>query len=422
METLLPASKRDISISMLRANLLTLLISIPIALAQLSLFVVLRGAIQVNGTMWGGMLFFAVLIVSVVAHELIHGLAWQVFARTSPAMVSYGFQWKTLTPYAHLSGPVEVNAYRIGGLMPGLLLGILPYLLSLALANVPLLVFSIIHTFAAGGDWLILWSLRKLPPGTRVEDHPYKSGVLCFGTRRKAEDVMRKIRPLKRANPPTIVLGSLIVIGAGLGMVVGLLLGNMLLGMIYGAGIGTVAGVVLETLRRRRVDGTPPPQTGQPARPVSLRWLLGCLAFLGVSAAFGGIVLTLNPTGTWLQIPLSILQFSPFRDFLIPGLILGIVFGLGSFATLLALWFRPAWSMGTALTRFTGAHWSWSAAVAIGLGQVIWIVTEMLMVRGTDWLQFVYGGLGLLIVLLSFQPGLRRYLTPSTAQVSGGRT
>jgi len=201
----------------------------------------------------------------------------------------------------------------------------------------------------------------------------------------------------------------------GVGIAIGILLGtafgistnNLAVGLAF----GLMVGAALEKLRRRPIDGTlPPPQTGSPARPVSLRWLLGCLAFLGVSAAFGGIVLVLNPTGTWLQIPLSILQFSPFRDFLIPGLLLGIVFGLGSFATLLALWFRPSWPFGTALTRFTGAHWSWSAAVAVGLGQVIWIVTEMLLVRGADWLQFVYGGLGLLIVLLALQPGLRRYL------------
>ena len=154
--------------------------------------------------------------------------------------------------------------------------------------------------------------------------------------------------------------------------------------------------------------------TTLPTRPISLRWLLGCLAFLGVSAAFGGILLILDPAGTRLHMPLSILQFSPFHDFLVPGLILGVVFGIGSFATILALWFRPPWSFGTALTHFTGEHWSWSAAVAVGLGQVIWIVTQMLMVHGTDWLQFVYGGLGLLIILLTFQPGLRRYLALAT--------
>jgi hypothetical protein len=162
--------------------------------------------------------------------------------------------------------------------------------------------------------------------------------------------------------------------------------------------------------------------TTLPTRPISLRWLLGCLAFLGVSAAFGGSLLVLDRRGTWLQMPLSLLQFSPFPDFLIPGLILGIVFGIGSFATIVALWLHPAWSFGTALTRFTGEHWSWSAAVAVGLGQVIWIVTQMFMVHGTDWLQFVYGGLGLLIVVLTFQPSLRRHLAIATTRVTPPRT
>ncbi|NTW96927.1 MAG: hypothetical protein HGB28_00035 [Oscillochloris sp.] len=192
-------------------------------------------------------------------------------------------------------------------------------------------------------------------------------------------------------------------VGIAIGIMLGTTFGVSTHHLVVGLAFGLLIGAALEKLLQRPVDGTSPLQTGEPVRPVSLRWLLGCLAFLGMSAAFGGIVLTFNPTGTWLQIPLSILQFSPFRDFLIPGLLLGIVFGLGSFATLLALWFRPVWPLGTALTGFTGAHWAWSAALAIGLGQMIWIITEMLMVRGTDWLQFVYGGLGLLIVLLSFR-------------------
>ena len=82
--------------------------------------------------------------------------------------------------------------------------------------------------------------------------------------------------------------------------------------------------------------------TALPARPTSLRFLFGCLAFLGVSAAFGGIMLVLNPIGARLQMPLSILQFSPFHNFPIPGLIFGIIFGIGSFTTIVAVWFRPA--------------------------------------------------------------------------------
>jgi hypothetical protein len=150
------------------------------------------------------------------------------------------------------------------------------------------------------------------------------------------------------------------------------------------------------------MDFKPQPQT------FSLRLLLGCLAFLGLSAAFGGIMLVANPTGGLLGMPISLLRFSPFQDFLIPGLILGIVFGIGSFAAILALWFRPAWSLASALTHATGEHWAWSVALVIGSGQVIWIVTQMLMMRGVSVLHFLYGGLGVLIVFLTLEPNLRR--------------
>ena len=146
-------------------------------------------------------------------------------------------------------------------------------------------------------------------------------------------------------------------------------------------------------------------------RPItSLRVLSVLLGVLGVGAIFGGLVFVIAPTGAILGIPLSVLRYSPFDDFLIPGLILLIVFGIGSFAALWGVWLRPAWAFATMLTRFTGQHWSWSAVVAIGLGQVIWIVTEVLMLRGLNWLHFVFGGLGLLIALAPFEPNLRRYL------------
>jgi hypothetical protein len=146
------------------------------------------------------------------------------------------------------------------------------------------------------------------------------------------------------------------------------------------------------------------------SRPLALRVLLGCLAFLGISAIFGAIMLVPDPTGAMIGMPISLLEFSPFQDFLIPGLILGIVFGIGSFATFLALWFQSTWSLGTTLTHLTGEHWSWSAAFMIGAGQIIWIVTQMLMMRGVSGLHFLYGGLGLVIVLLTLEPQLRRYL------------
>jgi hypothetical protein len=218
-------------------------------------------------------------------------------------------------------------------------------------------------------------------------------------------------------------LATWIIIGTGLGLVGGVVLSNLVAGIIYGPSVGVLIGSVLE-MYRRRTDraGTELKRPPHSARPLSLRWLLGCLAFLSLSAIFGGVVLVGSPSGAWLRIPLSILHYSPFSDFLIPGLILGLVFGIGSFFAALALWLRPAWPFATALTRLTGEHWAWSAALAIGLGQIIWIVTQILMVRGLDGLQVLYGSLGVLIVVLTLRPGVRRYLAFGQASRSPARS
>lgn len=169
-------NKRDLSISMARANVIVLFTSIPVALLQFLLFVMLHGMDNL-ATTWGSGLVIAI-VLGIVVHELIHGLGWVIFGHKPFSAIKFGFQWKTITPYAHLKEPVEVNAYRIGGFMPGFILGILPYIFSLALGDGNLFWFSLVHTAAAGGDWLILWLIRNVKTGRLVEDHPTNAG--CY--------------------------------------------------------------------------------------------------------------------------------------------------------------------------------------------------------------------------------------------------
>ncbi|WP_185974782.1 hypothetical protein [Deinococcus detaillensis] len=224
----------------------------------------------------------------------------------------------------------------------------------------------------------------------------------------------------KTNNRSAFGVGFFISTGAGVGVVAGTLLGDLVAGMMYGAGAGVIVGAVVE-MYRRQLPPPAPPHTGQLLRPGSLRWLIGCLIFLGVSALFGGIILVSSPSGAGPSIPLSVLRYSPFSDFLMPGLILGTVFGVGSIGAVLALWMRPAWPLGTALTRFTGEHWAWSVAVALGLGQIIWIVTQILMLRELNVVQVLYGSLGVLIVVLACLPGVRQYFALRPDLLLSGR-
>ena len=174
-------NKRDLSISMARANIVVMFVSIPVAILQFTIFVMVHGLRKMETTLSIG-LFLGVLFLGVLAHELIHGLAWVIFGRKPFSAIKFGFQWKTLTPYAHLKEPVEVNAYRLGGFMPGFMLGILPYIISIILGDGDLFWFGLIHTAAAGGDWLILWLIRNIKAGVQVEDHPTNAGCYVLET------------------------------------------------------------------------------------------------------------------------------------------------------------------------------------------------------------------------------------------------
>src|SRR6185437_686003 len=60
------------------------------------------------------------------------------------------------------------------------------------------------------------------------------------------------------------------------------------------------------------------------------------LILLGVGAIAGGAALVAAPDGSVMHFDPTILGGSPFRDFLVPGLILGGLFGIGSLVVAVA--------------------------------------------------------------------------------------
>jgi len=52
--------------------------------------------------------------------------------------------------------------------------------------------------------------------------------------------------------------------------------------------------------------------------------------FVGITAILGGFGLVSDPSGAKMDVPLSLLKNSPFTNYLIPGLVLLIVIGIGN--------------------------------------------------------------------------------------------
>ena len=174
--------KTDLSVSLTAANVWSMLIALPLIIILAGLYLLRWGAVlQVEKFAVGPgvlLLFLAVFITGVVLHELLHAASWMVFGRQPRSAIQFGIDKKTLSPYAHCKQPLAANNYRLGTFMPGLLLGILPALAAVVTSSGWLLGFGLLFTLLAGGDFLILWLIRKVPGGRMVEDHPTRAG--CY--------------------------------------------------------------------------------------------------------------------------------------------------------------------------------------------------------------------------------------------------
>jgi hypothetical protein len=149
---------------------------------------------------------------------------------------------------------------------------------------------------------------------------------------------------------------------------------------------------------------TPKPQR---ARPSALIVLLIILIIQCLGGLAGGGALIAAPSGRVMKLPASWLAGSPFHDFLIPGLILFVVLGIGPAVVIWALLARPGCAPLERVNPFLHQYWGWTLSGVIGVALVVWIVVEVAIIARFSWLQPFFGGLGVAIVALTLTPSVR---------------
>lgn len=112
------------------------------------------------------------------------------------------------------------------------------------------------------------------------------------------------------------------------------------------------------------------------------------LLFNGIGAIYGGGNLILHPDGSSIQLTMDWLEHTPFKDYLIPGIVLFIANGIFSFIALAAM-----------LLKVNNYAWFIMAEGAILTG---WIVIQMLMIQTVYFLHIVMGGVGLALLLVGY--------------------
>lgn len=122
----------------------------------------------------------AVMVLGIILHELIHGVFWAVFAKKGWKSIQFGLIKEHFTPYCHCTEPLKVKHYVVGGLMPLIILGIIPGVWAWFNGNIYLLLFGFFFTVSAIGDVLVINMLRKFPKNSYVQDHPNEAGFYVY--------------------------------------------------------------------------------------------------------------------------------------------------------------------------------------------------------------------------------------------------
>ena len=135
--------------------------------------------------------------------------------------------------------------------------------------------------------------------------------------------------------------------------------------------------------------------------------LLILLALLGLGAIFGGGVLIISPNGKLFGMPLSMLDNSPFNNFLIPGIILFGVLGIIPIGLTFALIKRPEYKFAEIFNFYTDMYWAWTYCIYIAFALIIWIQLEMTFLHAVHWSHTLYMFLAILILFVALLPQVR---------------
>ncbi|WP_245922632.1 hypothetical protein [Alkalicoccus saliphilus] len=143
--------------------------------------------------------------------------------------------------------------------------------------------------------------------------------------------------------------------------------------------------------------------------PPVVKLLLVFHLLLAAGAFFGGGGLVIDPSGNLLLLPLSFLDRSPFSSYLVPGVMLIVLFGFIPLITVWGFIRRPSWKAPEIINLFKEKHWAWSVSLYTGFALVIWIIVQTYFFQQVLVIHLACAGLGLLIQAVTVLPQVQSW-------------
>lgn len=157
-----------------------------VAGALVNLLAFRRPLLLTDKVYWDIVITLVLMSGGIVIHEGIHALGAMIFGKCKKENISFGFIPRQLMFYCHAEKPMTASAYTLMLLLPVVVTGFIPFILSVCLGNIFLVVAFAMLISGGAGDLIMAASLRKIPASALLLDHPkapayyllYKSDAL----------------------------------------------------------------------------------------------------------------------------------------------------------------------------------------------------------------------------------------------------
>jgi hypothetical protein len=184
-------AKETVTINIIWANIFALIILLISALVfGLPFYLLWHNKYVIVSDNYGGLMAgiisgikaFLLFFSGIILHEMIHGIFFMIFAKKGIGAIKFGIMPanKLFSPYCNCKEPLKPNHYKIAAIMPTLILGIIPAILSLFTGSYILALYGIIYIGGGGGDILIVMKLIKEKKDSWILDHPSDIGYYAY--------------------------------------------------------------------------------------------------------------------------------------------------------------------------------------------------------------------------------------------------
>ena len=172
--------EKDVTISSGKAMILGVLyaLSFVIIFGLLYRFMLIeRAHLSEVGGLSFYVMFIVIIAVSVVIHELLHGIGWAISSGKGWDVVRFNIN--AMMPSCACRGALKKKQYLIGVLTPFVILGLGSVLFVFIYPGTISLLTMIVNFVAAGADLTIAFNVLK-EQDSLIVDHPTEAGYIIF--------------------------------------------------------------------------------------------------------------------------------------------------------------------------------------------------------------------------------------------------